>query len=262
MQSTDIYVHLAALVAGLLLILVAAGSVFWGWMVYDCLRQEPDTQVWLWVLILLSFPGAVLYFVMRKIPRSRAGWPSIVRRWTRRRALWQAISAAKTIGNARQYVELGELLVETGQTARAVQAFDRALEQDPAHVRALWGASQAALRAGRPGDARGYLERLVAAEPQYRSGEAGVRLAAVQMAAGDRAAARRQVEAVLAHWSHPEARVLYARLLMDAGERAMARSQVDAVVDEVNASPPFIQRQNRAWLREAVRLRRRLGRSD
>jgi hypothetical protein len=42
---------------------------FWLFMIYDCIRNEPERQLWLWILIFINVPGAFIYFVTRWIPR-------------------------------------------------------------------------------------------------------------------------------------------------------------------------------------------------
>lgn len=74
------------------------GTVFWVWMIYDCLQNERDRQTWLWILIFLNLIGALLYFITRWMPRTNVPTPSFAKRWTRRNALWQAEAEAKNIG--------------------------------------------------------------------------------------------------------------------------------------------------------------------
>jgi hypothetical protein len=32
---------------------------FWMLMIFDCIRNEPKSSSWLWILIMANFPGAV-----------------------------------------------------------------------------------------------------------------------------------------------------------------------------------------------------------
>jgi hypothetical protein len=45
---------------------------FWMLMIFDCARYEPDRQTWLWILLFINVPGAVIYFIARHLPRSAA----------------------------------------------------------------------------------------------------------------------------------------------------------------------------------------------
>ncbi|TAL46901.1 PLDc_N domain-containing protein [archaeon] len=47
------------------LVVFAAFSIFWLWMLIDLLqRKTPDKLVWVLVLIFLNFLGAVLYYLL------------------------------------------------------------------------------------------------------------------------------------------------------------------------------------------------------
>ena len=58
-------------------------------------------------------------------------------RWTKGRQIPRLEVAARNIGNAHQFVELGEAYRETGKTDRAAECFKRALQKDPASMPAL-----------------------------------------------------------------------------------------------------------------------------
>ncbi|MGD0017367.1 MAG: PLDc N-terminal domain-containing protein [Verrucomicrobiia bacterium] len=54
--------------------LFMAVIAFWIWMVVDCAINEPagnDKVVWLLVIILLHFLGALIYFFARRLTRSQ-----------------------------------------------------------------------------------------------------------------------------------------------------------------------------------------------
>jgi phospholipase D-like protein len=56
------------------LLVVAAIFGLWLWMLVDVLTQERDpTQklVWVIVIVFTNILGAILYFVIRKLPRMR-----------------------------------------------------------------------------------------------------------------------------------------------------------------------------------------------
>ena len=65
---------------GILCILVAAGlliaaSVFWVWMLIDCLMNEPsegnDKLIWVLVIMFLHLLGAAIYYFARRPERIR-----------------------------------------------------------------------------------------------------------------------------------------------------------------------------------------------
>lgn len=58
----------------LIILLVIAGTIFWIWMLIDCAIHEPsgsDKIVWILIILLASFIGAAIYFLVRR-PKRRA----------------------------------------------------------------------------------------------------------------------------------------------------------------------------------------------
>lgn len=57
------------LIIGLALLL-AAGTIFWIWALLDCARNEPsndnDKIVWILIILLLPWLGALLYTIVRR----------------------------------------------------------------------------------------------------------------------------------------------------------------------------------------------------
>ncbi len=53
-------------------------TLFWLWMLIDALANEPTTNdklLWFLVIFFLHFIGALIYFVVRRPNRPRAGGP-------------------------------------------------------------------------------------------------------------------------------------------------------------------------------------------
>ncbi|HTI98328.1 MAG TPA: PLD nuclease N-terminal domain-containing protein [Dongiaceae bacterium] len=55
--------------------LVVAGMIFWIWMLVDCVTKEPsqgnDKIVWLLVILLTNWLGALIYFFVRRPERRK-----------------------------------------------------------------------------------------------------------------------------------------------------------------------------------------------
>lgn len=55
--------------------LAVAGMVFWIWMLVDCVTKEPsqgnDKLVWLLVILLTNWLGALIYFFVRRPERRK-----------------------------------------------------------------------------------------------------------------------------------------------------------------------------------------------
>lgn len=250
---------LLVLMVGLLPFLA---GLFWFWMLYDCVRYDPDWRTWIWILIFLNAPGALLYLLVRRIRRqtqSQGRSPSPLDRWSRRHEIWEAEAATLNVGNAYQFVTYGELLLETGQARKASAAFERALLMEPEDTRALWGAAQAALRQRADEPAAGYLRDLLDADQAYRSGDASLAYGRVLSRLGQLNQARSHYATHLERWTHPEAQVLYGDLLIRHGDAREAREHLTRVIAGLRAIPEFARRKSRVayWMRKANSLLRK-----
>src|SRR5215218_8707543 len=64
------------------------GAAFWIWMLIHCIRNDPDRNLWIWILLIGNFPGALVYFFVRWVPgRTATDTPSLLKRWTSGRKL-------------------------------------------------------------------------------------------------------------------------------------------------------------------------------
>jgi len=48
------------------------GTIFWIWMIIDCATKEPsgtDKIVWILIIVLTNFIGALIYFIFRRPER-------------------------------------------------------------------------------------------------------------------------------------------------------------------------------------------------
>ena len=63
---------------GLLIFLISTvigilATIFWIWMLIDCLKNEPsvgnDKIIWALVILFLSYLGAILYYLVRRPER-------------------------------------------------------------------------------------------------------------------------------------------------------------------------------------------------
>lgn len=244
------------------------GTLFWLWMLYDCIQNEPDRGTWLWILIILNLPAAILYFLARFVPRLGVSAPRglersvdrklgrVFGRWTRRQELWNAESAARNVGTAHHWTVYGGLLLEVGQRDAAAEAFRTALEKDPDDRDALWGAASCALEAEGYAEARAPLEKLLAFDPAHKYGKASLEYGKVLLKLGDLDAGRAHLEKHLQRWSHPEAHLLLGVLLKQKGERDAARALLLKMIGEVRGGPRYHYRGHLPLVRQAERLLR------
>jgi hypothetical protein len=239
------------------LALVALG--FWIWMLVHCARYDPDRNLWMWILILGNAPAAFIYFLVRWLPNARlSGRPSFWGRWQKSRQIPRLESAARNIGNAHQFCELGEACRETGKIDRAADCFARALKKDPEHMPALWGAAQVELQRQNFVKARPHLEQILARDGTYKFGDVSLAYCRTLFSLNESDAARDRLEQHLKRWTHPEALVMIATLLIERGEHDAAREHLEATLSDLRGGPAFFARQNRGWARRARKLLARL----
>ncbi len=58
-----------------LTLVAIAALLFWIWMLIDCMRREPPDSLekltWVLVILLGNILGAIIYYIIRKLPRDR-----------------------------------------------------------------------------------------------------------------------------------------------------------------------------------------------
>jgi len=239
-------------------VLSAIYLVFWLWMVWHCLRTEPDRFFWLWLMVVVQIVGPLLYFAVRYCPSVNMKGPAVVRRWTRRRELDRLEVAARQIGNAHQYCQWGDALREVGLADQAARAYDQALAKDPTSLPALWGATQVAATQGRSIDVLHLARRILERDPQYKFGDVSLALGKAMIDVGDEQDAVRHFEQHVRRWRHPEALYLLATLYVRQGNAPAAREQLQALLMDLRGSPASIARQHGRWKSRARQLLKKL----
>jgi hypothetical protein len=238
-----------------------AGAL-WVWMLIHCARNDPERNLWLWILFIGNVPAAFIYFLVRWLPGARlSSGSSLMGRWTKGRQIPRLEVAARNIGNAHQFVELGEAYRETGKTDRAAECFKRALQKDPASMPALWGASQVEMQRQNFAAAKAHLEQILVKDGSYKFGDVSLAYCRTLVTLNENDAALERLEQHLKRWTHPEAYVLLATILIDRGQPDPAREHLEATLSDLHGGPAFFARQNRGWARKAKRLLARLPRA-
>ncbi len=233
-------------------------TAFWLWMVWHCLRTEPDRFFWLWLLFVVQGVGPVLYFVLRYLPSTEFRPPSFLRRWTRGRELARLETAAIQIGNPHQFIQWGDALREVGRYEEAACAFDRALTKDALNLQALWGAAQVATIRRQWERTRDLTRRILDKDPQYKFGDVSLAHGKALIELGERDAAAAHFEQHVHRWRHPEAVYLLASLCAEQGHRQAARAHLQSVLHDINGSPASIARKHGRWKSRAKQLLRKL----
>src|SRR5687768_817694 len=101
------------------------GIILQALAVVHFIRRKPDS-VWLWVIIFLGPPGALVYMAVEIVPDAgllRHVFDGMGRR--KRIAQLEAIVLENPA--AGNYEELGDLLLDEGKFARAMECYDKAI---------------------------------------------------------------------------------------------------------------------------------------
>ncbi len=254
-----VYLHNPALLLHYPLALVP--GALWIWMLVHCARNDPERNLWLWILFIGNVPAAVIYFLVRWLPQARfSEGSSLFARWKKGRQIPRLEAAARNIGNAHQFVELGDAYRETGKTEQAAECFKRALQKDPASMPALWGAAQVQMQRQDLAAARPHLEQILAKDETYKFGDVSLAYCRALVLLKETDAARARLEQHLKRWTQPEAYVLLATILIDRGDHAAARQHLENTLSDLHGGPAFFARQNRGLARKARRLLAKLPR--
>jgi len=231
---------------------------FWLWMLIDCIVREPDRFFWIWLLVVASFPGAIVYAIVRFFPQRDFTAPTWLRGWTRGRELARLETASEQIGNAHQFIQWGDALRDIGRWDQADAAYRRAIEKDAKSQPALWGAAQVAVKRKRPDDVLTFCRRILDADPQYKFGDVSLAYGRALIDKQDFAAARAHLEQHVRRWRHPEAVYLLACRCRDDGDAAAAREHLLSLLRDLNASPTAIARKFGRWKSLARKMLRKL----
>lgn len=239
-------------------LLALLATAFWMLMMFDCISNEPDRTTWLWILILLNISGAILYFLLRKLPQLQGLRSSYFKRWTLRQKIWTAEAAVRNIGKAHQYVVLGNLLSEAGHTHRAREAYQQALQREPDNLHAHWGLATIALHTKQLAIAQTHLMALLQQDPEYRCGEASLLYGKVLFELGDWNLAQHHLEQDVKYWGHPEAALLLAKILIAQGNSETAQAHLQTLLVNLRGAPAYHYRRHQSVVKQAEKLAKTL----
>jgi hypothetical protein len=229
------------------------------WMLIECLRSDPEKQMWWWIILFLPGIGPLVYFFVRWLPTHNVPAPRWVRGMRRGAEIRRLESSARQIGNAYHFVHLGDALRETGQFDRASDAYVRALEKEPANLAALWGAALIDMHFKDYESARERLDKILQIDPQYKFGDVSLLYAKSLLNLDRTDEATAHLQKHVRRWRHPEGLYLLAWLDSQNGRIQEARDSLQAMLMEIESSPPPIARKQGPWRRRGLQLLRKLG---
>ena len=220
------------------------------------MRRRPDGY-WLWIILIGGGVGALAYLVAEALPDVALlrGTFSVFPRRKRIRQLEAEVVENPSIGN---FEELGDLLLEDKQYARARECFDRAITArtmtaDPFYRRGL-----AAMALNDWQAALDDLDRVAAIDAKYDyQRAAGLRAHALAKVGREEEALALFADATAAS-TLSETQYNYATLLGARGRTAEAREWAQRILAKKLTLPAFARRRERPWFWKASALLKKL----
>ena len=241
-------------------LLYLAGAGFTVWMAVEAIRRG-QAGSWLWIILLFGPIGSAVYFFSEVLKAPSVGLRFRLQRVTAADER-RAAAEVRRLDNAAAWSTYASILRARGRFAETVDAARQALARDPADTSAIYERGRGLLGSGRPQEAVGAFEEVLAKDRWFDTGDALLALAKSQEAAGDLPSARRTYEELSEKSSRPEVIFHLATLQADAGEREAAAKSYQRIIDEGEYVPDFHRRKVRPWVRRARQALERLGSSN
>jgi hypothetical protein len=224
------------------------------------LRRRPD-NVWIFVIIFLGPLGAVVYIAIEVVPDLdllRHAFDALGRR-KRIADLEALVQQNPAAGN---YEELGDLLLDEGQYARARGCYDKALSPRTTSPDLYYRRGIAALQMGDFTEAVRDLETVVSSDARYDSHRAVALLAHAYAGAGRTAEADSTFQQAVERSTLSETYYNYAAFLASQQRPVEARQWAEQLLAHKAAMPRYLQRRERPWFRKAKALLKRLPKAS
>ena len=218
-------------------------------------------QIWIWVLALLSVPGAIAYIAVEMLPEL---WRSRTAQRTARgvrdavdpgRNLRRFESEARVAGNVATRQRYAQELVRHQRYDEAIAQYREALTglyaQDPD---LMLGLAEAQFAKGEAAAARTTLDELIARNPDFRSPSGHLLYARALEAEGNAQKALEEYRVLAPAFPGAEASVRYAQLLQAQGQKSEAQRVVRELLEQARIAPGHYRRAQRQWLEAAQRL--------
>ena len=218
-------------------------------------------QIWIWVLALLSLPGAIAYIAVEIIPelfRSRTAQRTargLRKAMDPERELRRYENEARVGSNVASRQRYAEELVRHRRYDEAIAQYRQALtglyEHDP---NLMLGVAQAQFGKGDASAARSTLDELIRLNPDFRSPAGHLLYARALEGEGNVAKALEEYRIVAGSFPGAEAAVRYAQLLKAQGQTDEARRVARELLQQARIAPGHYRRAQREWLEAAERL--------
>ena len=218
-------------------------------------------QIWIWVLALLSLPGAIAYIVVELIPdffrsstakRTARGLKKAIDPQANLRKFETEARVGTNVASRQRYAEE---LTRHGKYDEAISQFREALtglyEHDP---NLMLGIARAQFEKGDAAAARATLDDLIRLNPDFRSPEGHLLFARSLEAEGNTDKALEEYAVLAPSYPGAEAAVRYAQLLKMKGRAEEAQRVARDLLEQARIAPNHYRRAQKSWLDAAQRL--------
>ena len=232
------------------------GVLLQGLAIVHFIRRRPET-VWLYVIVFLGPPGALIYIVVEMVP-DLGLLGHVFDSFGHRKRISHLEAVVLQNPSAGNYEELADLYLEEQKYARARECYDKAISPRTAHHDPIYRRAIAAIQMNDFAAAVPDLELVTSREPKYDSHRAVALLAHAYANTGRAAEADAFFRQATELSTLCETCVNYATFLAAQNRPAEARQWAEAVLASKAAMPRYLQRRERPWFRKASALLKRL----
>jgi len=229
-------------------------------LIIHCIKTGRN-QIWIWVLALLSFPGAIAYVAVEVIPdlyRSRTAQRTargVKKALDPHADLRRYESEARVAGNVASRQRYAEALTRAGR-------YDEAISEHRANLNGLYehdpdlmlGLARAQFGKGDAAAARATLDDLIRLNPDFRSPEGHLLYARALEGEGNKSKALEEYRVVAPSFPGAEATARFVQLLAAEGRREEARKIARELLEQARIAPAHYRRAQKEWLDIAQRV--------
>jgi hypothetical protein len=218
-------------------------------------------QIWIWVLALLSIPGAIAYIAVEILPdlfrsqtaqRTARGFKKAM---DPQANLRRYESEARVTGNVAGRQRYAEELERHGKHDEAIAQYRSALtglyEHDP---NLMLGVARTQFAKGDAIAARTTLDDLIRLNPDFKSPEGHLLYARALEGEGNFQKALEEYRVLAPSYPGAEAAVRYAQLLQSQGRREEAQKVARELLEQARIAPAHYRKAQKSWLDAAQRL--------
>ena len=222
------------------------------------LVRRRGAYYWFFIIFFGGFLGAIVYILVEILPDVyllRNAFEGHGRR-ARIKVVETAILDNPSVAN---YEELGDLLREEKQFAKAREAYDRAISVRSDSEYTFYHRALCALELNDFAGAVADLELVVGKDGKFDSYRAAALLAHAYAVTGNVERAAALFEDVSQHSTTPETFYNYASFLKSQNRPAEAREWAQNLLDKKRTMPRYFQRIERPWFVKAKAMLKELG---